>query len=212
MAEHGLLRPVTGLVLAGGQGTRMAGHDKGLETFQGQPLARRALQRLQAQQGRLLADCMISANRHVPLYQSWGVPVWRDVWPDFAGPLAGFHTGWQHCSTPFLLTVPCDTPHFPLDLLERLMHGLQQAQAPVAVACTQDTSGTWHRQPVFCLMQRGVEASLAAFLHNGGRKIGQWLDEQRATFVPFDRPGDAEAFTNINTLHELHTLSHAGHP
>ena len=107
---------VTGLVLAGGRGTRMGGIDKGLQSFRGMPLAMNALLRLQMQEGSLIGDLMINANRNLSAYESFGVPVWQDSLADYAGPLAGFLTGLERCETPFLLTVPCDTPLFPLDL------------------------------------------------------------------------------------------------
>ena len=62
---------ITGLVLAGGRGSRMGGVDKGLQNFNGTPLALHALMRLQPQVGEL----MINANRNLAAYESFGVPV-----------------------------------------------------------------------------------------------------------------------------------------
>ena len=112
---------ITALVLAGGRGSRMGGVDKGLQGFRGLPLALHALQRLQPQVGRV----MISANRNLPAYEAFGVPVWPDGLADHAGPLAGFLTALEHCTTPWLLTVPCDSPRFPADLAARLAAGAQ---------------------------------------------------------------------------------------
>jgi len=100
---------ITGLVLAGGRGSRMGGVDKGLQLFHGTPLALHTLQRLQSQVG----ICLINANRNLPTYESYGVPVWPDALADYPGPLAGFLTGLEHCATPYLMTVPCDTPRSP---------------------------------------------------------------------------------------------------
>ena len=108
---------VTGLILAGGRGSRMGGVDKGLQNFNGMPLALHTLLRLQPQVG----EVMINANRNLAAYESFGVPVWPDVLADYAGPLAGFLTGLERCETRWLVTVPCDTPLFPLDLVERLL-------------------------------------------------------------------------------------------
>ena len=107
---------ITGLVLAGGRGSRMGGVDKGLQNFNGMPLVLSTLMRLQPQ----VAHVMINANRNLSDYESFGVPVWPDVIPDFAGPLAGFLTALEHCETSWLVTVPCDTPLFPDDLVARL--------------------------------------------------------------------------------------------
>ena len=112
---------ITGLVLAGGRGSRMGGVDKGLQSYHGVPLALHALLRLAPQVG----SAMINANRNLAAYESFGVPVWPDALPDFAGPLAGFLAGLEHCETPYLVTLPCDSPLFPEDLVARLAQALE---------------------------------------------------------------------------------------
>ena len=121
---------MTGLILAGGRGSRMGGVDKGLQNHRGVPLALHALLRLGPQVGH----AMINANRNLGAYESFGVPVWPDPVEDFAGPLAGFLAGLEHCETPLLLTVPCDTPNFPEDLAARLASALAAEQAELASA------------------------------------------------------------------------------
>ena len=111
---------ITAMVLAGGRGSRMGGADKGLQNFNGIPLALHTLMRLQMQEGQRVGDFMINANRNLGAYEAFGVLVWPDNLADFPGPLGGFLTGLERCETPFLLTVPCDTPRLPLDLAERL--------------------------------------------------------------------------------------------
>ena len=119
--RHDMTRnDITGLILAGGRGSRMGGVDKGLQNFNGMPLALHTLMRLQTQVGNV----MINANRNLAAYESFGAPVWPDALADYAGPLAGFLTGLERCETPYLLTVPCDTPLFPLDLVQRLADAL----------------------------------------------------------------------------------------
>src|SRR5580658_1275779 len=104
---------ITGLVLAGGRGSRMGGIDKGLQAHHGVPLAQHALRRLAPQ----VATTMLSANRNLETYAAMGVPVWSDETADFSGPLAGMLAGLNHCGTEYLATVPCDAPDFPLDLV-----------------------------------------------------------------------------------------------
>ncbi len=189
---------ITGLVLAGGRGSRMGGVDKGLQNHQGMPLALHALLRLQPQVGRT----MINANRNLGAYESMGVPVWPDAIADYPGPLAGFLAGLEHCETPYLVTVPCDTPLFPLDLVERLGRALQEADAEVAIAATRE-AGELQRHPVFCLMKAELIESLVAFIQGGQRKIDRWCGQQRCVEVVFD---EAEAFFNANTPDELKAL------
>jgi molybdopterin-guanine dinucleotide biosynthesis protein A len=200
---------ITGLVLAGGRGSRMGGVDKGLQSFNGTPLALHAVLRLGPQVGQVL----VNANRNLAAYESFGVPVWPDGLADYAGPLAGFLTGLERCETPYLLTVPCDTPLFPLDLASRLAAALASHEADIAMVSAPETAGppgasaALFPQPVFCLLRATLLDSLVRFTQGGGRKIDKWTAQHHTVLVPFDRPGDAaDAFFNANTLTELHTL------
>jgi len=197
---------ITGLVLAGGKGSRMGGTDKGLQNFNGTPLALHALLRLQMQDGGLVGDQMINANRNLAAYEAFGVPVWPDGISDFPGPLGGFLTGLERCETPYLLTVPCDVPRFPLDLARRLAAAFDDPATEIAmVAAPED--GQLRTQPVFCLMRIDLMESLTAFTQGGGRKIDAWTAQHRTVEVPFNLPGDdVNAFRNANTLAELHAL------
>jgi len=206
---------ITGLVLAGGRGSRMGGVDKGLQNHQGMPLALHCLLRLQLQVG----SAMVNANRNLGAYESMGVPVWPDTQADFAGPLAGMLVGLEHCETPWLATVPCDTPNFPLDLVERLAAAAQAEGADIAMAATSepaleaganadaDADATGQPvvqvQPVFCLLKASLLESLQAFLDSGQRKIDRWTAQHRCATVVFD---DSAAFFNANTVEELRRL------
>ncbi|HEX4151743.1 MAG TPA: molybdenum cofactor guanylyltransferase MobA [Steroidobacteraceae bacterium] len=208
---------ITGLVLAGGRGSRMGGVDKGLQMYRGRPLTEHALERLRPQVSKL----MVNANRNLETYRTLSVPVWPDEVPDYPGPLAGMLAGLRRCETGLLVTVPCDTPNFPHDLVERLAQGLQAEAADIAVAYTRNLEGhtpEGHRregraaegkgrtaeglfpQPVFCLMRTSLKDALAAFIEAGERKTGFFARGQRNARVIFD---DAAAFSNINTLTEL---------
>jgi molybdenum cofactor guanylyltransferase len=190
---------ITGLVLAGGRGSRMGGVDKGLQNHRGTPLALHALLRLQPQVGALL----VNANRNLGAYEAFGAPVWPDPLDDFAGPLAGFLAGLEHCQTRWMITVPCDTPDFPPDLVARLAQGVQAQQADIAYAVTVEADGREQSHPVFCLLHGALLESLVAFLHGGGRKIDAWFAQHRAVGVRFP---DADAFFNANTAQELARL------
>jgi molybdopterin-guanine dinucleotide biosynthesis protein A len=194
---------ITGLVLAGGRGSRMGGVDKGLQNFNGMPLALHTLLRLQPQVGEL----MVNANRNLSAYESFGAPVWPDVLADYAGPLAGFLTGLERCETEWLVTVPCDTPLFPQDLVARLAQAAEREGAEIAMAAAREEDGQLRPQPVFSLLRRDVMESLVRFTQGGGRKIDAWTAQHKTVLVPFDLPGDEpRAFFNANTLAELHQL------
>lgn len=186
---------ITGLILAGGRGTRMGTVDKGLQTFRGAPMVMHVLMRLQPQVGEII----INANQNIGPYEGFGFPVWPDQLGGFEGPLAGLQTGLTHCETGYLLTAPCDSPFLPADLAERLGDALDAADADLAVAVTEE-EGRRQPQPVFCLMKTSVLPSLNAFLQDGGRKIDKWYRSLRFVEVPFD---EADAFRNINTVDDL---------
>ena len=189
---------ITGLILAGGRGSRMGGVDKGLQNHRGIPLAMHALMRLERQVGHI----MINANRNLGAYDAFGVPVWPDALADYPGPLAGFLAGLERCETQYLVTVPCDTPDFPEDLVERLAAALEANDAEIAMAATRGAEGT-QVQPVFCLMHASVMESLVRFTQAGQRKIDKWTAQHRCVEVPFD---DEAAFFNANTMQELQSL------
>ena len=186
---------ITGLILAGGKGTRMGSVDKGLQLFRGVPMAQHVLQRLQPQVGALL----INANQHTDTYAQLGAPVWPDEFPGFAGPLAGLHAGLSHCDTPYLATAPCDSPFLPTDLVEKLSVALIAAQADIAVALTGEDA-TRQRHPVFCLLSTRLKNDLADYLGKGGRKMDAWFAMHRQVDVYF---ADEIAFVNMNTLADL---------
>lgn len=182
---------VTGLILAGGQGRRMGGRDKGLQPLRGKPLIAWTIERLAPQVHTLL----INANRNAETYQAFGYPVVRDLTDDFCGPLAGLQAGLSACKTPLLASVPCDCPFLPDDLLARMNQALASSSADIAVARTPART-----HPVFSLMRREVRDGLAAFLDAGGRKVDAWHTTLKTVIVPFD---DEHAFANINTQAEL---------
>jgi molybdopterin-guanine dinucleotide biosynthesis protein A len=186
------LADITGIVLAGGQGRRMGGVDKGLVPLDGQPLIAHVLARLAPQVG----DVVINANQNVERYRAFGRRVVTDTIGGFAGPLAGLHAGLMEAATPFVVTAPCDSPFLPPDLVARLCAALVRDGAQLAVAKTFEQS-----HPVFALVQRDVLPHLASFLESGGRKIDAWYATLAVTEVPFD--DEAAAFRNINTRAEL---------
>ena len=183
---------ITGIVLAGGMGRRMGGVDKGLVELDGKPMVAHVLARLTPQVGRVL----INANQNSDRYALLGHPVVADAVGGFAGPLAGLHAGMTEATTPFVVTVPCDSPFLPLDLVARLATAMTRDDAQLAVAKTRDQA-----HPVFALVRRDVLPHLASFLQEGGRKIDAWYATLHVVDVPFDDCEDA--FRNINTADEL---------
>jgi len=183
---------ITGIILAGGQGRRMGGVDKGLKLLRGRPMVQWVIERFAPQVNELL----INANQNVESYARFGYRVIPDEIAGFAGPLAGLHRGLAAAAHDWVVTSPCDSPFLPQDLVARLYQAVAQANADLAVAKTGDQP-----HPVFALCRRSVLPGLTQFLERGGRKVDAWYAALRVTEVSFD--DQALAFSNINTADEL---------
>ncbi len=190
---------ITGVILAGGQGRRMGGIDKGLQELQGRPMTQWVLERLAPQVGSVL----INANRNLERYAEFGCEVLPDRIAGFAGPLAGLQAALAHATTPLLVTAPCDSPLLPADLVARLHAALTAGNAQLAVARTGERV---HR--AFCLVRRELLPQLDAFLAAGERKVGLWHASLKVAEVAFDH--EADAFSNVNSAEELLALQNKG--
>jgi molybdenum cofactor guanylyltransferase len=183
---------ITGVVLAGGQSRRMAQTDKGLQLLRGKPMIEHILARLVPQ----VDEVLINANLNINAYGRFGYPVISDRIAGFAGPLAGLHAGLGAARHELVVTVPCDSPFLPEDIVARLLAGLNAANADLAVAKTFDQP-----HPVFCLARKQLLPNLSTYLAGGGRKFHGWYESLNVVKVQFD--DQAEAFSNINTPEEL---------
>ena len=183
---------ITGLILAGGRGSRMGSVDKGLQLFHDIPMVAHVLTRFQPQ----VDEILINANRNTDKYAAFGHRVIPDAIDGFAGPLAGLHIGMKHATHPLVATAPCDSPFLPLDLITRLSTAMHTAHADLAVAKTFDQP-----HPVFCLVKTSLAPHLQSFLESGQRKIDKWYATLQVVEVAFD--DEEAAFSNINTVEEL---------
>lgn len=182
---------ITGLILAGGQGRRMGGADKGLLPFRGKPLIEHVIERLAPQVGGL----MISANRNRERYAIYGYPVLADTLPGYQGPLAGIAAGLQSCPTPWLVTAPCDGPFLPADLVARLAKVASETHNPLVYAATP-----MREHPTYLLLRREMASTLLDYLAGNGRALQQWCRQQDAASAFF---ADEAAFLNLNCSEQL---------
>ncbi|RPE00942.1 molybdenum cofactor guanylyltransferase MobA [Candidatus Pantoea deserta] len=181
---------LTGIILAGGQGRRMGGQDKGMVLFDGIPLYQHVLQRLRPQ----VDIVMISANRNHDRYQSGGFRVIPDTLPDFPGPLAGMLSGLLAAETEWVVFCSCDTPFVPTDYVEQLWRNKEKATAVWARSAERD-------HPVLALLHRSLAQPLAGYLQRGERRLMQFLREQGGHAVLMKQ--DEAAFRNLNTPEDL---------
>jgi len=192
---------VTGVILAGGQGRRMGGVDKGLKVLHGKPMVAWVLERFAPQ----VDEVLINANQNLERYAALGHRVIPDEIAGYAGPLAGLHRGLTEAAHALVATVPCDSPFLPRDLVPRLRAALERNEAEIAVAKTGEQP-----HPVFCLCRKRVLPGLTDFLAAGGRKIDAWYAKLKVVEVAFDDQPDA--FSNINTEEELLALERGALP
>lgn len=196
---------ITGIILAGGQGRRMANSDtdssitktieKGLVNFLNQPMIAHVAQRLKPQ----VNEIIINANTETERYAALGYPVIQDNIVGYAGPLAGLHAGMRAAKNLYILSVPCDSPLLAVDLAKRLTTALVESGADIAVA---KTASQVH--PVFCLCNKSLLPHLENYLHNSGRKFDAWYGSLNVIEVPFD--DNPLAFANVNTPEDLANL------
>ena len=190
-----MISKISGVILAGGQGRRMGGIDKGLRVLRGKSMVEWVLERFAPQ----VDEVLINANQNLDVYARFGRRVIPDEIGGFAGPLAGLQRGLSEARHPLVATAPCDTPFLPMDLVARLREALETGAAQLAVARTGDQP-----HPVFCLCRREVLPHLTQSLAAGGRKIDAWYATLKVVEVLFD--DQPEAFSNVNTLEELSAL------
>ena len=190
---------VSAVILAGGMGRRMGGQDKGQLELNGRPLIEFVLETIQPQ----VKTILINANRNQAEYARYGYPVVPDLLQGYQGPLAGFAAGMRAATTPYVVTLPCDGPFSPPDLVARLAAALEKGHADIAVAHDGE-----RLQPVYALLPTSLSASLESFLAAGERKIDHWYTQHKMVRVDFSDV--AKTFRNINTPQDQHRLQQEG--
>ena len=183
--------PITGLILAGGKARRLNGEDKGLIQLGDSPLIAHVITKLRTQTSTVI----INANRNQASYAQFDCPVIADSLTDFAGPLAGFLAGLQNISTEWMVTVPCDNPDLPDNLVATLSSTANKNRCRLTVASSQS-----RLQPVYCLLHRSLADSLSDFLASNQHKVQDWIKAQEHCVAEFD---ETKIFKNINTPEQL---------
>lgn len=187
-----------GLILAGGNATRMGGGDKGRLMVNGIPLVTRVIRAFAPQIDRLA----LSANDDPERWSDLDLPILPDADPDRPGPLAGVLAGLDWAASlgcPHIVTAAADTPFLPPDLVPRLL--LAAGPSGLALAATQDGDRV-RPQPTFGLWPTALRDDLRQALAGGTRKILHWTDRHEAGLAVFPaHPWDP--FFNVNTPDDL---------
>ena len=191
---------LTGIILAGGRGVRVGGEDKGLLVFNGEPIVKKVFKSLNQQ----VHMVVVSANRHVEEYQSFGVPVVKDRLPDYQGPLAGIEAALTVCMTPYALVVPCDAPFIRHDLAQKLYDKMEETNVNIVFAQSYTAQGEVAAEPTFALIRSCMLSHLRAYLDSGKRKVLGWYELTDHASVLIDDP---LCFANANTPEDFDRLS-----
>lgn len=181
---------ITGVILAGGRGSRMAGEDKGLLLWRKRPLYQHVLQRLQPQ----VNTVWINANRNIALYQRSGLPVISDTLAGYPGPLAGMLAALQQVKTAWVAFSSCDTPQLPENFVAHLWQHKGEAKAVWSRTEERD-------HPTLALLHRDLAPLLAQYLAQGDRKLLLFLQQAGGHSVLFSEAGTA--FDNFNHPQDL---------
>jgi len=184
------------VILAGGQGSRMGGKDKGLVMYRDKPLVGHVIDAIRLQLDKII----VNANRSLDDYATFGFPVVADDLTGFQGPLAGFVAAMQAVESDYILTLPCDGPIVHEEYVEEMRRAMQRSEADIVVA----SDGEW-MQPVYALIPCRLLDDLKQFLDSGERKIDRWYARHQTMQLVF--PAESGFFTNINTLQELDVTS-----
>ena len=195
-----MTRPL-GIILAGGQATRMGGGDKGLLDMGGQTLLARVIARL----GPQAAGIALNANGDAARFEAFGLPVLPDSVAGFPGPLAGVLAGLDWAAqqgADAIVTVAADTPFFPKGLVEALFHASQGQKHKLVLAASQHGQDEPKRHPTFGLWPVALAEDLRKELNEGVRKVVRWSDQHEGRIALFSAmPFDP--FFNINTPQDL---------
>ena len=179
---------ITAVIMAGGRGKRLAGQDKGLLRLHGKPYVELIIDAIKMQ----AAEIIINANRNQNIYADYGYPVISDELTDYQGPLAGIAAALAACNTEYIITLPCDGPALPVDLVNRLIQALNSQDADLAIA--HDGK---RMQQMYALIPCTLLDSLRTYLGAGDRKVDLWYEQQNRVLADFSDV--AETFLNINT-------------
>jgi molybdopterin-guanine dinucleotide biosynthesis protein A len=195
-------KDITGVVLAGGRGSRMGGIDKGMQPFDGAPLALHVLRRLAPQAAAMLISANRSIDEYACLGEPFGAKVVTDTLPDFPGPLAGIVAAMRAAPTDYVLTAPCDAPFLDENLAQTLADALIAHDADIATAVVE-ANGRRDLHPVFALLRASLADDLEASLRAGERKVRAWYARHKTVEVAF---ANVHAFYNVNDLQQLAEL------
>jgi len=183
---------ITGTILAGGEGKRLQGQNKGLLTLMNKPLISYAIDKLSKQTGQII----INANKDVTTYEKYGYQIISDNIYSQCGPLSGIVNCMKYVQTEFMLCIPCDSPFLPDNLTKRLYLTMQKNDSDICMAHNGQRS-----YPVCALIKTGLLESLLLYLNKGERKVDKWYEQHRLSIVKFT--DNSQAFLNINTQEDI---------
>ncbi len=192
------LTDITGLLLAGGKGSRFNGCDKGLIEFKNKKLAEHQIEWLVKQ----LNAIVISANRNLDFYEQFNYPVIADHNTNFDGPLTGILNAFKQCKTDWLFILPVDVPQLPSDLLQRMLVYINENKNKNKSENAYFLSSDQRKHYLIALMNKRVLPDLDNFYNNNFRRVRDFWQLINAKELNINI--EEKYFLNINSLNDLH--------
>ncbi|MCK4834705.1 MAG: molybdenum cofactor guanylyltransferase [Gammaproteobacteria bacterium] len=171
------------IILAGGEGKRVGGVDKGLLEYKDKPLIEHMINILAPQ----VEEIVISANRNIERYKSYTSKVIADESEHYRGPMAGIAAALPHCNHDWVLIVACDTPFLPANIVDTLLQGHNDSYLHIAEADD--------KLQLVMLLHRTLHPSLQKSLDENQLRLMQWAKSQQPEIINFQ---DSALFKNFN--------------
>ncbi len=190
------------VILAGGKGRRMGGKEKALVNLLDRPLLSYTLENISGK----VAPIALNVNNNLKEFKKFGYKMLEDPIKGHLGPLVGIlaSLNWaKNLDQKWVLTLPCDTPFIPKNLIEALIEA--KNENPDIDLVVAKSRGFKH--PVIALWKTSNEIKLKNAIEDGIRKIDNFTSQLKIKYVNFDNLNKSkfDLFTNLNSPRDLIT-------
>lgn len=192
MQTDGKFDNITGVILAGGESSRM-GRDKAMLKVAGISLFERILRVMQD----LFSNVLIAGNRQ-DLTRP-GVPCYPDRYPGSA--LGGIYTGLFEAKTHLIFVSACDMPYPDSDLIRLIL----AKREGYDVVVPQTPGGL---EPLFALYSKACLEPIQDMLERGEYRIYDFYPQVRVRYLSVEEllSGRKWSLMNVNTPEEYHSV------
>ena len=178
------------IILAGGEGKRVGGVDKGLLEYKNRPLIEYIINTIRPQ----VDDIVISANRNHDRYKQYSSKVVSDKSEKYLGPMAGIDAALPHCKHDWVLIIACDTPLLAADIIDKFLQTKTDSKLYIAESN--------NKMQLLLLLHRSLHSSIKRALSENQLRLMRWAKSQQPEIVIFHA---VAAFKNFNNSKDFET-------